>query len=150
MAILFQFRLGLLCFGDVDGQSSRSRGAVDVGEREVGDVVVSAVRPGPLPMVRCGRSSYRKGFAIFTGFLASEQVFVAGLAVALAKMFAEVAVGKGYVVIRRQQHHVGRQRVEDFVKPPPLGLDGFLVRPRRVTTSRAAANTPCTCPASLR
>jgi hypothetical protein len=52
-----------------------------------------------------------KGLANFARLCSIKQILKAALAVGFAKAFPEEAVGKGHVIILRQQHQISRQLV---------------------------------------
>ncbi len=121
MAIGLQFTFGALAFGNVEADLHDQPRAVRVAEGEVVDVVIAAVRAGPFPAVRLAGLEHLVRFAVFAGLAAVEEVFVAAAALRLAKSFFEEAVGKGDVVIGREQDDVSREHVQQGVEP--LALD---------------------------
>ena len=136
--------------------SRMRRRTVGVGEGEVGDVIIAAVRAGPFPAMRRLGFQDRERFASLAGLAASEQILITAPALRLAEAFLEEAIGKGDVIVGRQQHDVGGQHVQHVAEPLPFGFqgrDGLLrlaLRPAFCSvTSRAAAKTPCTSPASF-
>ena len=101
------------------------RGAVRAGEREVRDIVISAVRAGPLPLE--GRHGFNDfvSLAYLAGLAAAEQILETAPAVGLAEAFPEKAVGKGHMIIRAQEHNICRQSVQNVAEPLPLGSERF-------------------------
>ncbi len=73
---LFERRLGALDLGNVDPHLQDERGAVAVGEGEVVDVVVAAVRTGPLPVVGLPGLQDGVGLADLAGLRPLEKVLV--------------------------------------------------------------------------
>ncbi len=53
IAMLQELRFDVLALGDIDTHFQDEGGAVKVGEGKVGDVVVAAIRAGPLPLKGC-------------------------------------------------------------------------------------------------
>jgi len=119
-----QRRFRPLPFRNVNPHLHDKRRAIGVGERKVVDVVAASVRAGPLPAM--GRVSLQglKTLAVLARLGALEQILVAALAVRLAEAFFEEAIGKGHVMIRRQEQHVSRQHVQHVMQSLPFRLDG--------------------------
>ena len=95
LVCLSKRRLGAFDLGDVDPHLQDEGGAVAVGEGEVVDVVVAAVRAGPLPVVGLPGLQDGVGLADFAGLGPLEEVLVTALAPGLAEPLPEEPVGKG-------------------------------------------------------
>jgi hypothetical protein len=118
--------LGTFGFGDVDPDLQDVEGAVRFNEREVEDIVVTAVRPDPFPVVGRSRLQDVVGLAVLTGLRSREDILEAASAVRFTEPLPEEAVGEGYAIVRGEESHVYRQHLEDVVEPFPLGLHCLL------------------------
>ena len=98
---LAQLFLRPLALSNIDTHLQDERGAVRVGEWEVENRVVTAVRTGPLPLM--GRHGFEnlKAITNLTGLAATKQMLKTAKAARLTEAFAEDHVGKGNPIIGR-------------------------------------------------
>ena len=72
--------------------------------------------------MRCAGLQHLVGLAVLARLGTLEKILVAASALGLAETLLEELIGKRHLIVRRQEHHVGRQLVEHFLKSLLLGL----------------------------
>ena len=116
-----QRALGPLARRDVDAHLEDHGGTVLVGEGNVVGINHAAIRASDLPMVGLAGLHHAMGLAELAR-LAPPTTFIAASAVGIAELFAEAAVGKDNMIVRRQQADCCRQRFQHGKEPPPFGF----------------------------